>query len=116
MKSLFMDMRTHCATVYSENGLYKNFSCYNKVENKKMWPIGKLKAWIAKCDNALAAVEKYKVIDRELYIAITNHINAESLSPIYILLKLYQIPVRENDEINKNYFSVHFFAAKERFN
>ena len=23
---------------------------------------------------------------------------------------------RENDEINKNYFSVHFFAAKERFN
>ena len=90
MKSLFMDMRTHCATVYSENGLYKNFSCYNKVENKKMWPIGTLKAWIAKCDNALAAVEKYKVIDRELYIAITNHINAESLSPIYILLKLYQ--------------------------
>lgn len=90
MKSLFMDVRTHSAMVYTENGLYKNFSCYNKVENKKMWPMGTLKAWISKCDAALTAVEKYKVIDEKLYTAITNHINAESISPIYILLKLHQ--------------------------
>ena len=55
-----------------------------------MWPMGTLKAWISKCDAALTAVEKYKVIDEKLYTAITNHINAESISPIYILLKLHQ--------------------------
>ena len=90
MKSLFMDMRTHAATVYAENELYGNFSCMNKVENKAYWPIGTLKAWIAKCDEALLSVEKYKVIDEKAYTAIKNHINAESLSPIYILLKLYE--------------------------
>ena len=98
MKSLFMDMRTHAATVYSENDLYKNLSCMNKVENKAYWPMATLKAWIAKCDDALLAVEKYKVIDAELYTAIKNHINAESLSPIYILLKLYESDLSKGEK------------------
>ena len=90
MKSLFMDMRTHAATVYSENNLYQKMSCYNKVEVKALWPINTLRTWITKCDKALEAVEKYKIIDQDLYTAIKNHIDIESISPIYILLKLHE--------------------------
>ena len=91
MKNLFIDMRTHAATVYSENGFYCRFSCYNKVENKQMWPMGTLKQWISACDKAILAIEEYKTSDPELYQALKNHIDAESISPIYILLKLYEM-------------------------
>ena len=100
MKSLFTDMRTHAATVYSENKLYQNFSCYNKVEVKALWPINTLRTWITKCDEALAAVEKYKIIDKDLYTALTNHIDVESISPIYILLKLYENDLSKQEKTN----------------
>jgi hypothetical protein len=90
MQSYFMDMRTHAATAYAaEGGMYDKMTCYNKVEKKSLWPINTLRAWIKKCDEALAAVEKYKYIDEDLYTATTNHIHVETISPLYILLNLY---------------------------
>lgn len=90
MRDLFTDMRSYAAAVYSENDLYCRFSCYNKVENKELWHMGTLQQWITACDNALAAIEDYKISDSATYQTLKNHIDAESLSPIYILLKLYQ--------------------------
>ncbi len=98
MKSLFMDMRTHVATAYSENKLYQNFSCYNNVEKKAIWPINTLRTWITKCDDALKAVEKYKIIDQKLYTAVSNHIKVESISPIYILLRLYESDLSKQEK------------------
>ena len=90
MQSMFFDMRTHAAVVYSENNLYCKFSCYNKVENKNFWPIATLKQWISICDKALLAIEDYKTSNPSMYQTLKNHIDAESISPIYILLKLYE--------------------------
>lgn len=90
MQDLFMDMRTHAATVYSENGFYCRFSCYNKVEKKELWPIGTIKQWISACDKAILSIEEYKTSDPVLYQSLKNHIDAESISPIFILLKLYE--------------------------
>lgn len=89
MKSLFMDMRTHAATVYAENGLYCQKSCMNKLEVKDYWPIGTLKQWIQKCDDAILAIEEYKMSNASLYQALKNHIDTESISPIYAYLRLY---------------------------
>ena len=44
---------------------------------------------MARCDQAIEAVEKYKIKDKELYTIICNHINAERISPMFWTLTFY---------------------------
>ena len=48
-----------------------------------------LKSWLNEFDEAYQAVEKYKVIDEELYNKIVLHIDIEYVGPCMNMLTLY---------------------------
>ena len=51
------------------------------------WPIGTLEGWISQIDRAKEEVERFKVLDPELYDRICKHIEVEAISYMYILLE-----------------------------
>ena len=59
------------------------------------WPVGTLRGWIENTDKAITEIERFKVLDPELYNRLRKHIEIETISPLYIMLEL------QGDNISK---------------
>jgi hypothetical protein len=89
MKKYFYAVRLFNSTVLEKNGFYKLRSNYQKLDIPAYWPLAVLEGWVEACDRAKLAVEKYKTNNVELYRSICNHIEAEAVSPLYMIVKLH---------------------------
>ncbi len=89
MRAIYEDMRLHLAKVCADNNLYAVRSIYMKIENKNMWQMPTLTAWMDRFDSAIETVKRYKELDKDLYDAIVNRIELEWISPAYIAMKLH---------------------------
>ena len=89
MKSYFESVRLWNANMLKENNLYVIRSVYLVVDKREYWPLATLRAWMTQCDQAVQAIEQYKVKDPALYEKLYYHIAVEWLSPAYIAMKLY---------------------------
>ncbi len=89
MKSYFESVRLWNANMLKENNLYVIRSVYLVVDKRDYWPLATLRAWMAQCDQAVQAIEQYKIKDPALYEKLYYHIETEWLSPAYIAMKLY---------------------------
>lgn len=89
MKSYFESVRLWNANMLKENNLYVIRSVYLVVDKQEYWPLATLRAWMTQCDQAVQAIEQYKVKDPALYEKLYYHIAVEWLSPAYIAMKLY---------------------------
>lgn len=88
MKDLFIKMRIHAKKAYQVEGS-SDASVGKKVYFAANWPYALLKSWLNEFDEAYQAVEKYKVIDEELYNKIVLHIDIEYVGPCMNMLTLY---------------------------
>ena len=89
MKRLFTEARAHYVNICYKYNLYGTYSCGNAKENKLYVPLNTMYSFLNRCDEALAAIEKYKDTDNETYTMIKNHIGMEMISPLYWILKFY---------------------------
>ncbi|MBE7084285.1 MAG: DUF4838 domain-containing protein [Clostridiales bacterium] len=71
----------------------------NEILTREVFPYPMIKSWLKMFDDALKDAERYKIIDAEEYDKICQHIEAEAVSPLYIILKLYdgKITTTERD-------------------
>ena len=90
MKTLFLEERTHYVNVNTQNGFYGSYTVGNdKFTKSEYFPLQTMYQFMTRCDQAIEAVEKYKIKDKELYTIICNHINAERISPMFWTLTFY---------------------------
>lgn len=90
MKNLFLSMRAHNNYFMESNALYRTRSNYLSINKREYWPLATLQQWVATCDEALASAEKYKEMNQELYTSLCKHIEAEAVSPLYLIASLYK--------------------------
>lgn len=84
MKQLFMEERAYYVNLNTEYGFYGSYSVGNdRFTEKKYFPLQTMYAFMDRCDEAIAAIEKYRSSDSALYTALCNHINMERISPMY---------------------------------
>ena len=111
MKELFQEERLWNGYLMDTFDLWMIRSNYTDLVNTKYFPMATLENWMAKCDSALAKVEKYKTSAPELYQAIKNHIEIEWITPSYLLLALYNENLSSTD---KNAIIDRFVDATDR--
>ena len=69
------------------NDLYKRFSIYNQVYFRFNWKPVVLKGWIAKADEAHAAIEYLKETNYDEWYRIAYNIELEAFDPILLMFK-----------------------------
>lgn len=87
MKELYYLFRAQNMEVFEKN---PNFLClrsnYNEVNKSIYYPLNSMKAQIKKVDVALEKIQKYKIINPDLYTVLYRNIEAEAVTPLYIIL------------------------------
>ena len=69
-------------------------------EESRYWPLAKLESWLALCDEAYNAIEKYKTTDPALYDRLKKHITIETIFPRFMICEYYA-GYYKNDAIEK---------------
>ena len=69
-------------------------------EESRYWPLAKLESWLALCDEAYNAIEKYKTTDPVLYERLKKHITIETIFPRFMICEYYA-GYYKNDAIEK---------------
>ncbi len=90
MKKLFDEVRLQCAVVregYTASGTLLDAT--PNLDNADFWPYATVRKWLSTCEQAYTEIEKYKTLDPAAYATYKAHIDAEWVSPAYIILKLY---------------------------
>jgi len=89
MKDLFYLTRAQNMQVFARN---PNLLClrsnYNEVNKKAYYPLNELKSLVKGVDDALLKIEKYKLINPDLYTILYRNIEAEAVTPLYTMLDL----------------------------
>ncbi len=106
MRRLFDLERAQFHYVCDTYGLYvTNINSVNvDIARAKYWPKQLLEGYIDLCNEAYAAVEKYnRKSTSELYTALVKHIDAEYVSPAYILLTLHKDELSNYDAFKDDF-------------
>lgn len=90
MKEIYTAMRLQAGIVKTKYNGVSLLSNVTDLENPSFWPYFTLKQWLAKYDEAYAALETYRLSDPTAYNLYKSHIDAEYLSPAYMTLVLYK--------------------------
>lgn len=90
MKEIYTAMRLQTGIVKTKYNGVSLLSNVTDLENPSFWPYFTLKQWLAKYDEAYAALETYRLSDPTAYNLYKSHIDAEYLSPAYMTLVLYK--------------------------
>ena len=90
MKEIYTAMRLQAGIVKTKYNGVSLLSNVTDLENPSFWPYFTLKQWLAKYDEAYAALETYRLFDPTAYNLYKSHIDAEYLSPAYMTLVLYK--------------------------
>lgn len=86
MESSFWAWRAHSE---GQRALNRSGNIYSSPKDIKFWPKRYLVGQLSAMEDAKKAIAKYEAIDPELYQAIYDSIVCETISPRYLLLKLY---------------------------
>ncbi len=102
MKALFKNMCSYTETMYAENGfcdisLNEGAKDYRVVNKAEYWDYATLKSWMAACDTALEVVAHYETSEPALYAKLKKRIEAEWLSPAFMMLDLYSGSIVETE-------------------
>ena len=90
MYRLFQSLRAYEQHVLiGEYELFSNGDGSPDIEKAIYWPVGLLQGWLAEIDQAKKSLDRYKVVDPELYDEKCKHIEVEAISTLYILLSLH---------------------------
>ena len=95
MKKMFDSFRVR--SVYNEtyNGYGGLKSIMTDVLQVKYWPEALMRDWLQYTDNALGALEELKASDPDKYAAYSANIRLERLSPLYIMIQLYNSKITD---------------------
>ena len=90
MKDYYYELRNYqnsYETAFGEN--WGNKVIEGSVVNKSLWPLNTLNGFMAKVDEAIESIEKYKTYDPVLYEKLYWRIEAEWFSPAFIAATLH---------------------------
>lgn len=91
MYELFMQSRAHTAYLLATNENFGgSFSCETSTTKVEFWPQNLLEQWIEMYQETYEAIEFLKEDDSKLYREYWERIATEEVSPLFIILKLYQ--------------------------
>ena len=95
MKKMFDSFRVR--SVYNEtyNGYGGLKSIMTDVLQVKYWPEALMRDGLQYTDNALGALEELKASDPDKYAAYSANIRLERLSPLYIMIQLYNSKITD---------------------
>ena len=100
MREMFNDVCTWKVKIDIEYLPYALKSDYQSINNRDYWPIPVLNKWMNMCDDALDAVSRYQTTDMDTYQAIAGHIEAEWLSPAFIMIELWKSTLTDEARAN----------------
>ena len=85
VKEVFLSMRAHMQYLLVH---YEKFGAGNRPDfaSQEYWPLALLEGWVRELDDAKKLVERYKTLDAQLYERICQHIEAECIAPIYLII------------------------------
>ena len=85
VKEVFLAMRAHMQYLLVH---YEKFGAGNRPDfaSREYWPLALLEGWVRELDDAKKLVERYKTLDAQLYERICQHIEAECIAPIYLII------------------------------
>ena len=104
MKDYYYDLRNYQNSYETSFGAnWGNKVIEGAVVNKSLWPLNTLNGFMAKVDEALESIEKYKTYDPELYEKLYWRIEAEWFSPAFIAATLHgmTMPTEQYDAVVK---------------
>lgn len=114
MKQIFFSMRAHMQYLLVT---YEKFGAGNRPDfgSKEYWPLALVEGWVGQMDEARNAIERYKTLDLELYERICQHIEAECIAPIYIILDChlpYLTETQGNSYINRLWYDIEWMGLE----
>lgn len=66
------------------------------IDRPEYWPVKMVQGWLDQMDAAKKDVARYQIIDPELYDKICRRIEAEAISPLYIILEFHGYSISAN--------------------
>ena len=106
MRRLFELERTQFHYICKTYGLYVTHITSVNIDIAKpaYWPKQLLTHYLNLCEQAYVAVEKYnRTATQELYQALVKHIDAEYVSPAYIMLTLHKDEIGNYESFKANF-------------
>ena len=89
MKKIYESVRLRIGIVKTMYNGTTLLSGVTDLDDKNFWPYLTVKGWLDMYDKAYAALDEYKLSDPKAYEVYKAHVDAEFLSPAYIMLNLY---------------------------
>ena len=101
MLRLFQTVRSYQRHVLiGKFELESNGDGSSEMTKAEYWPLGMLEGWLAQIEKAKSEVERFKVLDPDLYEKICKRIEIEAVSTLYIILETqgYTISMEKRTE------------------
>ena len=89
MREFFDELQLYMTYLETNYGDKLTGGIRDAYASQTYWKKSTLEGWLAKIDQALSAVEKYKDYDIDTYNMLVSHIKIESIFPRYALCTLY---------------------------
>ena len=89
MKEIYKAVRLRAGVVKTMYNGHTLLSGTTNLENADMWPYRTIKSWLDAYDEAYAVLDTIKNSDPQKYKLYKEHIDAEWLSPAYMMLTMY---------------------------
>lgn len=90
MKEIYLQMVVHRQFFTDYFELRDKELSGGALVNSKYWPLPLLNSWADMFDEALAAISKYQTINNDLYLALSDRIELEKLTPAFIAIHIYK--------------------------
>ncbi|MBQ3505169.1 MAG: DUF4838 domain-containing protein [Clostridia bacterium] len=117
MLSLFYDMRIYMTKVIVEQeDMHGAGDARPSLEKKQYWPFNLVEQWLKKLDEAKEIVAYLEPIDPEGYEKICQHIEAESISVLYIILTCHSSTLtaaQKQAYIDRLYYDIEWMGLEE---
>ena len=113
MRQFFDEFQTRI--VYNHDVLGMSGGVYADTIKEKYYPMQLLNTWIAYCEQAFEDIAPLKETDPDLYKAYYDHIMLESLTPRYLLLKLYVTSGESADQMIEQFVNDAMSVGMMRF-
>lgn len=111
MMQMFTSFRLRADYNQQYNGYTGSRSVFTNALQEAFWPKSLLGNWLQCCENALASIEPLKETDSVMYEAYRFNICLERLSPLYLIVELYDTAF--DDAVIREYKQLFSVGAGE---
>ena len=87
MLQLFYEIQDHCYYLEKQYPADVTGNIYTDISQARFWPKKLLDHYVDLCNQAMAAIEKYKDIDYNLYMSLYKNVLLESIFPRFAILE-----------------------------